>query len=103
MSKGHDLTARLAHAQERAWDRYALALSTEEMVALERDVAAGKGVTVRSYPRGDVVLLKIHDTVLVAAVDPRTKAIITFLPPESTISSSRKAWRHAMWRNRGAA
>lgn len=103
MSKKYDLKARLAHAQDRAWDRYALALSAEEMVALERDAAAGKGVVVRSSPRGNVVLLKTHDTILVAAVDSISNEIITFLPSECATSSNRKAWRHSTWRHRGAA
>lgn len=83
------IDAAACHAQERAMERYGLALSFDDLRALEQLVGT-KGLIVRREVHGTELRCLLHAGMAILVVwNPTTARVLTFLPREN---ACRGAW-----------
>ena len=70
---------RLAHARDRAMERYGIELSDDDLLGLETQISGGKGVLIRRSGAREIIMLKVAQAVVIAVFDPMSRHIITFL------------------------
>lgn len=72
------------HAIDRAQERYGLKMSRAEMATIEERAAAQvkRGISIKMTNSRHLCPIEWEGTVLLAIYSKKSKAIVTFLPPE---------------------